>query len=84
MRDVLLRVGIDTGADGISGPLFTDGTFEFIPIPDGHGTDDRTYGNTWGRHGRLDRLLSAIASAQAGVAAHASHRIRRENEARRS
>jgi hypothetical protein len=54
MKVVLLRVGVDTGADsgGIYGPLFADGSFEFIPIPDGWRYDERTYGNTFGRHGR--------------------------------
>jgi hypothetical protein len=53
---VLLRVGIDTGSGGILGPLFKDGSFEYIPIPDcfrGEGVDGRTYGNTLGRQGRL-------------------------------
>ena len=52
---VLLRVGIDTGAGGILGPLFRDGSFEYIPIPDrfrGRGVDERTYGNTKSRTGR--------------------------------
>ena len=52
---VLLRVGIDTGSGGIHGPLFSDGSFEYIPIPDsfrGKGADKRTYGNTRGRAGR--------------------------------
>jgi hypothetical protein len=50
---VLLRVGIDTAEGGFNSPLFADGTFEFIPIPDNkHGVDGRTYGNTRGRHGR--------------------------------
>jgi hypothetical protein len=53
MNVVLLRVGIDTGSGGILGPLFSDSTFEFVPIPDGLGYDRRTYGNTMGRHGRL-------------------------------
>lgn len=54
-RVVLLRVGIDTGSGGIHGPLFADGSFEYIPIPDrfrGKGVDSRTYGNTRGREGR--------------------------------
>jgi hypothetical protein len=50
---VLLRVGIDTAEGGISGPLFADGGFEFVPIPDARGIDERTYGNTYGRHERL-------------------------------
>lgn len=55
MNVVLLRVGIDTGSGGIHAPLFADGTFQFMHIPDkfgGPGVDERTYGNTldsWGR-----------------------------------
>lgn len=52
MKIVLLRVGIDSGSGGMQGPLFDDGGFEFLPIPDGHGLDARTYGSTVGRHGR--------------------------------
>jgi hypothetical protein len=53
MQIVLLRVGIDTGCGGIYAPIFQDGTFEFIPIPDGWGVNRRTYGNTKGRHRRF-------------------------------
>lgn len=56
MQVVLLRVGIDTGSGGIHGPLFRDGSFEYIPIPDrfrGKGIDRRTYGNTRGRKGQV-------------------------------
>jgi len=53
MQVALLRVGIDTGSGGIHGALFKDGSFEYIPIPDGWGVDKRTYGNTKGRHGRF-------------------------------
>ena len=59
MQVVLLRVGIDTGSGGIHGPLFRDGSFEYIPIPDrfgGPGIDERTYGNTLSRKGQ--RLVS--------------------------
>jgi hypothetical protein len=52
MNVVLLRVGIDTGCGGIHSPLFRDGTFEFVPIPDFRGLDERTYSNTTGRAGR--------------------------------
>src|SRR5712692_5280668 len=55
MQVVLLRVGIDMGCGGIHGPLFSDGSFEYIPIPDnfrGRGVDHRTYGNIRGREGR--------------------------------
>lgn len=53
MNVVLLRVGIDTGCGGIHSPLFGDGTFEFVPIPDSRGLDKRTYGNSKGRAGRV-------------------------------
>lgn len=59
MQVVLLRVGIDTGSGGILGPLFKDGSFEYIPIPDktrGRGIDKRAYGDTLGRHG--ERLVN--------------------------
>ena len=49
---VLLRVGIDSGSGGILGPIFTDGTFEFIPIDARRDRLGRTYGNTSGRFGR--------------------------------
>jgi hypothetical protein len=49
---VLLRVGIDTGCGGIHSPLFRDGAFEFVPIPDSRGLDERTYGNSKGKAGR--------------------------------
>lgn len=57
MQIVLIRVGIDTGAGGIHGPLFADGTFEYIPIPDRFGenragVDLRTYGTALGRKHR--------------------------------
>ena len=55
MQIVLLRVGIDTGSGGILGPIFENGTFEYIPIPDqfgGAGVDTRTYGNSFGRGGK--------------------------------
>jgi hypothetical protein len=62
MNVVLLRVGIDTGSGGALGPVFSDGSFEFIPIPDGFSMDSRTYGNTVGRHGKclVDYLPASI------------------------
>jgi Nucleotide modification associated domain 3 len=49
---VLLRVGVDTACGGAHSPIFQNGTFEFVPIPDSRNLDERTYGNTRGRHGR--------------------------------
>jgi hypothetical protein len=48
---VLLRVGIDSGSGGIQGPLFEDGTFEFICIPDKKRVSIHTYGNMVGKSG---------------------------------
>lgn len=49
---VLLRVGIDSGCGGIQGPLFKDGTFEFVCIPDNKKVSVHTYGNMVGRDGK--------------------------------
>lgn len=49
---VLLRVGIDSGCGGIQGPLFKDGSFDFVCIPDIKGVSVHTYGNMAGRDGR--------------------------------
>lgn len=49
---VLLRVGIDAGCGGIQGPLFEDGSFEFMCIPDNKGVSVHTYGNMVGRNGK--------------------------------
>ncbi|UUZ77401.1 hypothetical protein LP414_09345 [Polaromonas sp. P1(28)-13] len=51
MKMVLLRVGVDSGSGGIQGPLFPDGSFDFVPIPDNSGYGLRTYGNTLGVKG---------------------------------
>jgi hypothetical protein len=52
MKVAMVRVGIDTGSGGIHGPLFQDGSFEYVPIPDDFHIDERTYGNTLGRRGK--------------------------------
>jgi hypothetical protein len=52
VKVALLRVGVDAGCGGMQGPLFRDGSFEFIPIPDDRSLDERTYGNTRGRNGK--------------------------------
>jgi hypothetical protein len=72
MNVVLLRIGIDTGCGGIHGPLFADGTFEYVPIPDGHAVDERTYGNTVGRHGRklIDYFPASMRNRMADQPMH--------------
>lgn len=54
MKAMLLRIGIDKGTDGTLGPIFQDGSFEYIPISEGdsQSKEDRTYKNTIGRTGK--------------------------------
>ena len=51
MKAMLLRVGIDKGCGGALSPIFKDGSFEYIPIPesDPETHETRTYQNTSGR-----------------------------------
>ena len=50
-KAVLLRVGIDSGSGGIQGPLFKDGSFELICIPDKKGVSVHKYGTCLSRSG---------------------------------
>lgn len=54
MKAMLLRIGIDKGTDGTLGPIFENGSFEYIPISEGDSKskEDRTYKNTIGRSGK--------------------------------
>ena len=66
MSVVLLRVGIDSGSGGIQGPLFSDGSFELVPIPDSSGVGLHTYGHTMGTKGRyLSEYFPGSARARA-------------------
>jgi hypothetical protein len=52
MNAMLLRIGIDTGCGGLA-PIFADGSFEFIPIPERYdSSESRTYGTIKGRSGK--------------------------------
>ena len=50
-KAALLRVGIDSGSGGIQGPLFKDGSFEYVCIPDKKGVSVHTYGTLFGKNG---------------------------------
>ncbi len=52
MKAVLLRVGIDSGCGGIQSPLFADGSFEFVCIPDNKRVSVHKYGTLVGKNGR--------------------------------
>lgn len=66
MKALLLRVGIDTGSGRARGPIFWDGSFEYIPIPEGRETrEQRTYAQLLGRKGEplstyLPKRLAAL------------------------
>ena len=64
---VLLRVGIDAGCGGIQGPLFEDGSFDFVCIPDNKQVSAYTYGNMVGRDGKP--LVGYFAEARRKVMA---------------
>ena len=70
MKIAMLRVGIDTGSGGMHGPLFQDGTFEYIPIPDDFGIDERTYGNTTSISGK--KLIEYFPDSRRNRAANQS------------
>ena len=53
MKAMILRVGIDKSNGGTYAPIFSDGSFEYIPIPEGTSIEKRTYGNTEGTSGKL-------------------------------
>lgn len=52
MKIAMTRVGVDAGCGGIQGPLFRDGSFEFIPIPQSPSLSVWTYGTLIGTHGK--------------------------------
>lgn len=69
-KAVLLRVGIDSGCGGIQGPLFSDGSFEFVCIPDNKRVSAHKYGNVIGKNGRPH---SAYLPARKQVAVAEQH-----------
>jgi hypothetical protein len=58
MRSVAINVAANTNEPGFRGPLYPDGTFEYIPIPESEPTDDPvpTYADLG-----LDTDMSAVA-----------------------
>lgn len=54
MKALLLRVGIDTGCGGVLAPIFENGSFEYIPIPESRETEEkRTYADLPARNSNL-------------------------------
>ncbi len=53
MKIAMIRVGVDAGCGGIQSPLFRDGSFDFIPIPETAGVKYKhTFGSIIGRYRR--------------------------------
>jgi len=54
VKGLLLRIGIDKGVGGCLAPIFRDGSFEYIPIPERCATSEtRTYAHITGRSGKV-------------------------------
>ena len=62
MKALLLRVGIDKGCGGTLAPIFDDGSFEFVPIPESvPAPGAATYNDRIGRKGK--RLSAYVPSS---------------------
>lgn len=61
MKALLLRIGLDKGSGGGLSPIYKDGTFDFVPIPEEYETsEDRTFEEMTGRDDvSLARYLSS-------------------------
>ncbi len=72
MTVLFVGIGADTTNSSPTPPVFEDGRFEYVPIPERLGpdgtTETRTYGNTELRHadGNLDTLLESIVPRPKG------------------
>ena len=55
MKAMIIRVGLDKGYADTLGPIFEDGSFEFVPIPDCYAGDYAiaTFSEKRGRRGQL-------------------------------
>lgn len=69
-KAVLLRVGIDSGSGGMQGPLFKDGTFEFVCIPDNTRVGVHTYGTYIGRNGTPHAEYFSVRKRQRAALQH--------------
>jgi Nucleotide modification associated domain 3 len=62
MKALLLRVGIDKGCGGTLAPIFDDGSFEFVPIPESvPAPGAATFNDRIGRRGK--RLSAYVPSS---------------------
>jgi hypothetical protein len=69
MKALLLRVGIDKGCGGTLAPIFDDGSFEFVPIPESvPAPGASTYNDRIGRKGK--RLSAYVPSSVKNAPMH--------------
>ncbi len=69
MKALLLRVGIDKGCGGALAPIFDDGSFEFVPIPESYPTPGAaTYNDRIGRKGK--RLSTYVPLSRKNTPMH--------------
>jgi hypothetical protein len=68
-KALLLRVGIDRGTGGVLSPIFADGTFEYVPIPEEGATRyAQTFGTMPAGHGQT--LAAFVPGRIAGKHPH--------------
>ena len=63
MKALLMHVAVDTskkGTGGMNGPIFSNGTFEFIPIPEDYMNtrETRTYSTLKAKNPKYGKFLS--------------------------
>jgi len=58
MKGFLLHTAADTTNLGVVGPVFPDGTFEYIPIYNSYGVETRTYSNFSARNIQYGKTLA--------------------------
>lgn len=58
MKGFLLHIAVDTTNLGVVGPVFPEGTFEYIPIDNSYGVETRTYKNFTARNTKYGTTLS--------------------------
>ena len=66
MNVLLIHVGADTTNLGVVGPIFSNGTFEFIPINNFCGLETRTYANLLARNKQFGDTLADFLPSNVG------------------
>ena len=68
-KALLLRVGIDRGTGGVLSPIFADGSFEYVPIPEAEPSRcSKSFASLPARHG--ETLAAFVPPRVASLPAH--------------